>query len=416
MRKFLSVVLMLCLVMAIAATAVAEKVVYQDDVAPELMALGDAAALIRDAQGNVLAVIPSEELIKRICVGERDSESDAELAALLEKGLFSLMDDKHLANAPWLVDTDLFYVQIPAEFQQYFAEGSAQMDMKFNPTILEKNDKLTVLYSKDGENWSEITGVSFEGNGTVRFGVKESGLLTFVIEHGAAFPETVGGEVEETEEVEEETNPNFTPSVSGKPEPDMVPFEENGEEYAAKILDDADNTVAAVPAAKWIVVTPMSERKYNPDVLTYEHLKWAYEAIRDAQSIGDLPTDGEEGALGAAIDSLLQAQGIDLTHEELTVSDLIEISVYGEYRQYLAEDTGNTLEITFDKELDPNDTLVVLCASGIDSWHVIDAKNVIINANGTVTLRMKHAGVVAFLVERAEEPIEANEAGVVTAP
>ena len=65
--------------------------------------------------------------------------------------------------------------------------------------------------------------------------------------------------------------------------------------------------------------------------------------------------------------------------------------------------------------LEPDDTLIVLCASGIEHWHVMDPETVIINQDGTVTLRMKHAAVLALMVERADS-IDLDAAEIVTAP
>ena len=91
------------------------------------------------------------------------------------------------------------------------------------------------------------------------------------------------------------------------------------------------------------------------------------------------------------------------------------MSVYGEYLQQLNASEDNLLEITFDMGLQPDDTLIVVCASGIEYWHVMDAENVIINQDGTVTLRMKHPAVLALMVERAGT-ININAAELVTAP
>ena len=63
MKKIWSVMLVLCMLMT-AASAMAAANGYQDGVAPELVMVSDgqggsAVAVIRDAEGNILAVIPS---------------------------------------------------------------------------------------------------------------------------------------------------------------------------------------------------------------------------------------------------------------------------------------------------------------------------------------------------------------------
>lgn len=424
MKKILSVVLALCLLLATAVSAMADDTVYQDNIVPELVVVTDAEgsealALIRDKDGQLVGAVPADSVLRLVCVGERENEENADVAELIETGLVTLMENEEIIYIPGLVNSDQFYVEIPAEYAELFAEG-ATLEMTFKPIIMQKGGTVMVLSSLDGVNWVEEDDASFPGDGKVVVRVNETCLVAFVVKPGAAFGEP--GDEEETktttpgETEEEETNPNFTPSASGKPCPEVVPVVGEGEEYAATIVDPEETVVANVPYTPWLVVTAMSERTFNPDVMTHEHLEWAYAAICNAPEVGGLKVMGEEDlTLADVINKRFEDAGSDLTTADLTVSDLFEISIYGEYPQYMTKDSGNKLCITFDVDMEQGDTLVVLCASGIDAWHVMDAEDVIINANGTVTLRLQHLGVVTFLVEKPET-IDATAEDVVVAP
>ena len=157
MRKWLSVALMVCLLMLAVSPVVAENKVLQDAAAPAIVNIDDgqggtAAALIRDAQGNVIAAIPAADAIRAVDVNERAKEENADVAALLEDALNALMKDEHYASATAL-DTDLFYLEIPAEY----ADGQNQIEMAFAPLYLEPGKSLIVLSSTDGKTWQEET-------------------------------------------------------------------------------------------------------------------------------------------------------------------------------------------------------------------------------------------------------------------
>lgn len=337
---------------------------------------------------------------------------------------FLLAGKSRMASRFWLILASfVFYSWFNWSYSMILG-GSLLMNWFFaqllykkqSKLILDEGEKLTVLASTDGENWSEVKDVAFKENGSVQVAIQETCLLAFLIEHGAAVEDGFGGMGISVgdRDVPEEGNQNFTPSVSGKLAPEVVVIEKDGEKYVASILDGNGNASALVPDDAWMIVTPLSERKYNPDVVTYEHLQWAYDTICEAPNIGGLPDADHDSTLGDVIDRMLEEMGKGLSRKDLTVSDLFEISVYGDYQQMLAD--GNMLEITVDRELDPEDTLIVLCASDIEYWHVVDRENVIIHEDGTVTLRLRHTGAFVFLVERPAEEIDPEAADTVKAP
>ena len=320
MKKCLSLILMLCL-LTVGAFA---ETVYQDGVAPQLV--GEVAATLVD-------------------IGEREDLEDADLAAKLEAALLNLPVN------PDAVYTDLFFATIDGEVTMTF-----------------QSDAVGVLFSANGTEWADLEAQI--GEGTVTVTVKESGVLAFLKDRGEAVAPTATNA-----NAEPETSTNFTPSVSGKLAPEVV----GGEDAVATILDATGAEVASVPAA-WMVLTPLSARAYNPDVVTFEHLEWAYESV---------------------------LEGADPLFEGKVVSDLFDLAVYGEYWKQLNVE-GNVMKVTFDTELE--DGVVVLCSDEIGAWHALE-NGVTVNADGSVTLTLDHDGVLAFLVEK-DDAVE----GTVTAP
>lgn len=411
MRKWLSVALMVCLLMLAVSPVVAENKVLQDAAAPAIVNIDDgqggtAAALIRDAQGNVIAAIPAADAIRAVDVNERAKEENADVAALLEDALNALMKDEHYASATAL-DTDLFYLEIPAEY----ADGQNQIEMAFAPLYLEPGKSLIVLSSTDGKTWQEETDAVVNADGTVKVVVNGSGLVTFLADGAIATEKTVEVVVDQ---FEKEVNVNFTPSITGKLAPEVVTDKVEGQEIVGYIVNDNGEDAIGIPAGGWMVTTALSESEYTPDVVAYEHLQWAYNNIDQADCVGSLANAGAEGTLEAAINAALEGTG--LTCDDMTVSDMFRISLFGEYLTKLTENESASLEATFDKNAKAGDTVKALYADGLNGWNLIDDEDVVVNADGTVKLSIKNPGVVVFLVERAPAQIDANAVGTVTAP
>lgn len=419
MKKLISVVLTICLLVLAMSLASAEETIYNDGEAPELIRVTDAqslaAAVVKDAQGNVVAVIPDDGSLEITYVGDRDEASE-EIEALLTKSLETLILEEHIDDSAWKLETDVFYVEIPEAYDSYLAEGCL-VEMVFKPLIMQDISELLVLTTVDGENWIEAPSVAFNGDGTVTVGIDGDCVVAFVITHGNFI--TVYGSrlsIEETSEpdktITEETNPNFTPSVTGKPDPELVEIEIEGETVVAVVTDPTGEVLELITDRDWIVVTPLFERVYNPDVITYEHLQWAYDTICAAPNLGGLANVGGEGTLGDEIDRRLEGTGLD--RMDMTVSDLFEVTVYGDYQRVLKD--GNRLEVTLERNFRQDEVLMVLCAIDIENWHVMEEQYVTINEDGTVTLSLEHQGVFALLVERLEGDIDATAEDAVIAP
>lgn len=410
MKKLISVLLTICMLVLAMGMAAAEETIYNNGEAPELIKVTEAqnaAAVIKDAQGNVVAAIPDDGQLKIVYVGDRD-EATEEIKALLTKSLATLIQDEHIADSASKLETDLFYVEIPEDYAGYLADGGVA-EMVFKPLIMQDVSELLVLTTVDGETWTEAPSVAFNGDGTVTVGVNGNCVVAFVITHGD-FITVYGNKTTIEEEVEDETNPNFTPSVTGKPDPELVEVEVEDETGIAVVIDPEGEVVELLTDRNKIIVTPLFERVYNPDVVTYEHLQWAYDTICTAPDLGGLTNVDGEGTLGEEIDRRLEGTGLD--RMDMTVSDLFEVTVYGDYQQLLQN--GNRLEVTLDRTFRQDEVLMVLCAIDIENWHVVEDQYVTINADGTLTLSLEHQGVFALLVERLDADMDAE--GAVMAP
>lgn len=410
MKKLISVLLTICMLVLAMGMAAAEETIYNNGEAPELIKVTEAqnaAAVIKDAQGNVVAAIPDDGQLKIVYVGDRD-EATEEIKALLTKSLATLIQDEHIADSASKLETDLFYVEIPEDYAGYLADGGVA-EMVFKPLIMQDVSELLVLTTVDGETWTEAPSVAFNGDGTVTVGVNGNCVVAFVITHGD-FITVYGNKTTIEEDVEDETNPNFTPSVTGKPDPELVEVEVEDETGIAVVIDPEGEVVELLTDRNKIIVTPLFERVYNPDVVTYEHLQWAYDTICTAPDLGGLTNVDGEGTLGEEIDRRLEGTGLD--RMDMTVSDLFEVTVYGDYQQLLQN--GNRLEVTLDRTFRQDEVLMVLCAIDIENWHVVEDQYVTINADGTLTLSLEHQGVFALLVERLDADMDAE--GAVMAP
>ena len=396
MKKLISVLLTICMLVLAMGMAAAEETIYNNGEAPNVVRIEGGIASVKDAQDAVVAVIPDDGQLKVVYVGDRD-EQNPEIETLLNAALDTFLESEYVV-------TDLFYVEIPEAYADYLAAGGA-VEMIFEPLILRDDVELMVLKSEDGINWVEDTEVVDNNDGTVTVQCDKNGLVAFVIVPGGF------AVVDKPDTTLPETNPNFTPSVTGKPDPKLVEIEVEGETGVAVITDADGEVLDVITDLNTVVVTSLFERVYNPDVVTYEHLQAAYDMICTAPDLGALADETEEGTLADEIASHLEGTG--LTSADMTVSDLFKVTVYGGQDQFGGE-TGKHIEVTLDRTFRQDEIVMVLCAVDTDHWTVLDDQYVTINEDGTLTLSLEEPGVYALLVERLDADMDAE--GAVMAP
>lgn len=439
MKKGIAFLAALCMLLMASFSAFAEETagrsVIQNEQPPMLVVTEGTVATIYDANGSVIGSVSDDGSLELVDVHHRNTIEAEEVAKRLTSAYEWAMFGVHYSDVESLKHDDVLKVDIDAavksmdliahDLMMYelfdamlYGEAAALLAdgayVEF--TVQLEQDQslpLLILFTPDGENWKILENWIPAANNCVTIRLEEPGTLAFLL-HGAAVSEADGSsQMDEiilpTPPSEDEPDDNFTPSVSGKPAPSIVPdVDEEGDVYVASIHDYDDTQVARIPAKNYLIVTPVSERDYVVDIQTHEHLEWSYDDILAAETYEDL-----QPGIGAEIDAILKNNGFELTHADMVIRDLFEITVYGEYLNYFYTE-GAYLKITFKEALTANDPLVVLFSSDSVNWHTLPAEDAQINANGTLTLHLEELGTVAIMVKRPEVLPAAEEA--VTSP
>lgn len=428
MKKFLSLVLIACMMLSAAAFAEGNTVV-QDKQPPVIVTELNAAneiveAYICNAQGDVIAEIVDGNVVLTDVYYRSTVENEA-IKVRLTSAYEGVMEDVHhsdvnceLHEHSVKVDINTVLGSLGQEldahdlvmyelFDVCFGEAAEALlvDDNYAQVTLElaayQPMPLIVLFSADGVNWTVIPYTS-SGAQQITVNLSASGTVALLCDG-----HVVMGIGEDPEPIvipgdgtaEEGESGNFTPSVSGKPAPAVeVITDTDGEEYVGVIGNDNDETKTLVPDKNYVIVTAPAERTYNYDIQTHEHLEWAYDSILLAENVGDLPSDSHEGSIAADLNATLQEMGLDLTYEQLIVKDLFEVTAYGDYLHYLYDD-AYYLEMTFSTDLDPDKAVVVIHSADSVHWHIHPIEEAVVHADGKITLRLYDLGTIALLVE-----------------
>lgn len=390
MKKFLSLVLAVCMLLTVAVGAMAERVVLQNDMVPALIGVqcadgATAYAVVFDKDNNEAAHITDPTQIKMTDM------TAAEGAAGVETHKMDHM----------LVMFDKFQVELPEDAAAKLAEGG-YVQMVFG---LEDWQPVPALVTVTENDVIKDAVIVDNAEHTVTVKLPAQGVVAFMIDCGKV--KHMFGRHEHEDNKPGEVQPgnnNFTPSVSGKPAPGVM----TAEDHAALIKDTAIEEVIGVPATE-LIITPVADRDYVPDVRIHGGLEWAYEKIRTAPSLNELPEVTAEG-LGAAINQVLADMGSNLTYAEMIVRDLFDVSLFGDLRAAVAQD-AKYLNVTFDMGLEAGAVVVALTSSDNVHWTVLPASDVTVNANGSVTVNLHDLGTVAFAVNAATV-----QTGMVTSP
>lgn len=216
MKKILTL-LVAVMMLAMAIPAMAEMVIIQDNMAPEIVA---------PAEGVVLTD-----------VSERKEESAmaAAFAARVnhDKVVVEMFDVALTVDAP---------VKVTVKAQ---AEEAA--------------------YTADGLTWQQLA-VSVDGE-NMTFEVPAAGIVALLVNFAEGMFEEITV-IEETAVTTEEAE-QFVKSVSGKPAPALK---------KDVFLVQSEEKVTVQPA--YLVITPLAKSAASSDVVTHELLQWAYEDIK----------------------------------------------------------------------------------------------------------------------------------------
>lgn len=188
----------------------------------------------------------------------------------------------------------------------------------------------------------------------------------------------------------------FTPSVTAKPAPTVVPqIGSDGKEYDAIIRDADGNVVADVPNG-YLIVTPVSEA----DIAAAEiksRLETAYQTIQSASSLTEL-----NGQLEQTIKEIAP----DISADDLVVRDLFDVALMGDYAQYLQE-PGSTITVRFELSADSALLLAVLGSMDGVTWSIVSDD--LIGRDGyIVEIVLERLGVFAFVFDNSKLSVDPN--------
>ncbi len=452
MKKLAALVMVVCMMFGTVVLGNAEeRVLLQDRQAPKIVTTTNEAnetivANICDAQGNVIAQVKDDGSVMLTDVNQRKKLENEVVVKRLTDTYLGVMDGVHHSdvtcrlhehevkvdinavlaslnhemNAHDLVMYELFDIMIADDVAAELVDGNY---LELTLEVAEgQGIPLIIIFSADGVEWQVIPHEDAGDNSQFVLKLTESGAVALLCDGTEMMG--IGEDVEEVitevpgdEIVTEVPGGNFTPSASGKPAPTVVTVTTTeGEVYVGYIYSSVDEDVKIpVPNKNYVITTAVSERGYTMDIQTYEHLEWAYDSILEAADVGDLPADNHEGTIASDIDAVLAGMNLDLTHDDLVVKDLFEVTAYGDYVHYLYDD-NYYLQITFDAKMNPGQHLVVIHSPDSEHWHIHDPNEVEVNADGTVTLNMYDLGAVAFLVEATDDAADLNTQGAVQSP
>ena len=439
MKRFFALMLVLCMLLGAAAMA-ETRVVLQDEMPPMVVTSANAAgeiivAKVCDATGNVLAEVKEDGSLQLTDVHFRSLVSDSAISARLGASYVGVMEDVHHSDvecklhqhevkvdindilnslqlsldAHDLVMFELYDVALHGDAAIALAQAEGNyVEITFALNEYQPMPAI-IMYTVDGENWQVIKHTDGAGK-TFTVQLPADGTIALLADGTAAMG--IGADPSDDDPslpAGDQPGNNFTPSVSGKDAPAIVTSEDaNGEAIVGHIISDDGSLNVPVPDRNYVVPTAVSERDYTADIQTHEHLEWAYDSILNAADVGDLYTGLDLATIAAQLDEVLAKQGLGITHDQLVVKDLFEVTAYGDYVDYLY-DPANYLEITFDANLGGAKLLAVIHSADSVHWHVHPIEEFAVSANGYVTLKMYDMGAVAFLVE-GEEVVNAADA------
>ncbi len=239
---------------------------------------------------------------------------------------------------------------------------------------------------------------------------------------------------------------SYMPSVENKGAPAAVETEvvlESGETKAAAVIvyDDAEKAVDGIASGN-ITVTPYVDREETVET-TRNELTQAYATVVEAQSLAQI---------APSLETVLEQENI--TADDLVVRDVFHVALDETAKKQAAE--GETLGLIFDLGVEENAVVVVMryvarqdVPEGVEVppgdgffvrvwsavtnedgdeqgffdrlwsaitgesekdemvWYAVDAENVTVNGDGTVTVRLEpidgDIGTLALATERVED-------------
>ncbi len=192
----------------------------------------------------------------------------------------------------------------------------------------------------------------------------------------------------------------FTPSVEGRPTPEIV-LPEDGSGNITEVLDEDGNVLAPVTPGDIEI-----KSSADADEISDPYSKANFEdAIAELEAADDITT------LVPNFASIL-AQYADIdSSDDLVASSVINIDISDDIRASLMAADGNSITITLNLGIGANDTVIVLHRSDDGEWTALPKEDVKNLGNGNVSITSSEFSPFVFLTTA---PIESPQTGVTT--
>ncbi|NCB93991.1 MAG: hypothetical protein EOM40_15740 [Clostridia bacterium] len=189
----------------------------------------------------------------------------------------------------------------------------------------------------------------------------------------------------------------FTPSVEGKPAPEVVTQTgKDGKEYAAIIYDANGNEMVGVPAGNLTVTSVAGKDSASPEI--QKKLDEAYEQLKSVNSLTELSDQ---------LESVIKEISPDLTVEDLVVRDLFDVSVPSEYEEYLKKE-GASLSVRFKLSAEAEALAAVLHNTEGTEWETVSNDRITRNKDLTADVVFYGLSPVAFLYDAGQLDVDPN--------
>lgn len=178
----------------------------------------------------------------------------------------------------------------------------------------------------------------------------------------------------------------FTPSVTNKPAPEIVPVMDPDGNPAIAMLCDDDGQIIGYVYEECLIVTPVSEAKTSTEIP--DHAEALLLEVYDKLTSGAMTIPYEK-------------HDPKLNTGNMVIRDLFDATFLCTEHPELLEPEGVTLQITFDLKV-AKDVEVYAMTYKNNEWNPI--VSTVNNGDGTVTCTFEKLCPVEFSVQTAEEP------------
>lgn len=189
---------------------------------------------------------------------------------------------------------------------------------------------------------------------------------------------------------------NFVPSITYKPEPEIVPVMDENQEEQLGVIKNADGEVVGYVGTGCLLTTPIAyiwdeEKQEKVPNEVKELLQFVYDSLNDGSM--EIPYEKHEA---------------DLDPANMVIRDLFDARFYCEECPKLLEPEGVVLELKFDLGVVPEAQIFVQTYDeATKEWNpIVETVN---NGDGTVTCTFEHLCAIEFSMAVAPSQTPAEE-------